>query len=152
MPFKIFAAEVSRLGPVGIIITTVFRNAGGYPRAESFLVLPGKPPISKRCSFDFKSFADPTVELNDDFLFEEALGQAKIDLQAALEEQYHNNPQHKPLGTVTESNLNLLVHTRVRGDGVGLDGVSDLTECDELRSNLDPILRLPVVKFLPMNQ
>ena len=80
--YKIYAAEISYLGPVGIVINTAYSNAGGYPRAESFVILPDDTVFCHRLSFDVKSFPNTPIALDDDFMLEQALAQAKVDLSS----------------------------------------------------------------------
>ena len=73
--YKIFSAKISHFGETGTVIISAFFNAGGYPRAESFVLVPdGKTTLAKRFRFDVKSFNDSPVELNEDFMLEQALG------------------------------------------------------------------------------
>ena len=62
--FKVYAAEIMPMGEVAVIITTAFANAGGYPRAESFLIVPDEL-CANSLAFDVKSFQDSPVELNE---------------------------------------------------------------------------------------
>ena len=61
--------------------------------AESFYLLmqDGKATIyAKSLRFAVKSFNDSPVELNEDFMLEEALGQASIDLIEYLDKEDKN--------------------------------------------------------------
>src|SRR5580700_6887930 len=97
MPFKIYMAEITRLGEPAIIIVTAFRNAGGYPRAESFVILPRDARvIAQHYSFDVKSFAEPPIALDDDFMFETALAQAKHQFEQVLDKRYSSSQWLRP--------------------------------------------------------
>lgn len=86
---SIFSAKTSRFGELGIVIVTVFFNPGGYSLGESFLLIPDdkEPIFAKSLRFVVKSFPDFPIELNEDFMLEEALGQARINLANYIEDK-----------------------------------------------------------------
>lgn len=149
MSYKIYAAEVQRLGPPAVIITTAFENAGGYHRAECFLVVPGESSLISaiQLKFPVKSFEGTPVTLDQEFMHEEALNQAKIDLCSYLENRYKESPELIPPGApnVTESSLGLLMHTWVRGNGQALTEILGRTEVESLRDAIHPILNAPQI-------
>ena len=147
--FKIYVAEVTQLGPVGVLITSAFTNACGYPRAESFLLIPDqKTIISQKLRFDVTSFKDSPVELTEGFMLEEASQQGKIDLGLYLQERQdadgYSPPPNSP--NVLEDNINLLVHVWVRRTCPHLVEVYKRTECEQLKDAMSPILKLPIME------
>lgn len=150
MPYKIYAAEIKRMAPPAIIIISAFKNYAGFPRAESFLVVPGQTEIvsANKISFDIKSFDNSPVVLDDDFMLEEALTQAKIDLASYLEGHYDGAPHMIPLGgpEVRESDMKLLVHAWVRDDVYPLNEVKGQTENEALREDLFWITQQEVLR------
>ena len=88
--YKIYTAQVTRFGSPAIVITTAYTNAGGYFKAESFCVFP-QPHIEnvfKAFRFEKKSFDGSAIELNEAFMFEEALAQARVDIGLHIEKHY----------------------------------------------------------------
>ena len=146
--FKIWSAEVTWLGPVGVVIATAFTNAGGYPRAESFLLLPDNQTFfAKKLKFDVKSFEESPVELNEELMLGEALQQAKNDLgvyfESRIEAGGFTPPPDSP--NVAEANINLLVHVWIRGTCSHLREVHKKTEYEPLAEAIRPILGLPIM-------
>jgi len=150
MAHRIYAAEIQRLGPVGVIVTTAYFNAGGYARAEFFVLIPGEEALraKDRLSFDVKSFHDSPIELNEDFMLDEALLQAKVCLSTYLEERYANTPHLIPPSSppTLERDLNLLVHMWVRGDSTLIQEMYRTTEYEPLQDALRPIQGLPSIR------
>jgi hypothetical protein len=145
--YKILSAKVSRFGELGVAIITAFFNAGGYPRAESFLLIPDgtQTMFAKFLSFDVKSFNDSPIELNEEFMVEEALGQANMDLVHYVEKEDKSRELSDTSALMKPSDLKLLVHLWVRGTCKHLVEVYQTTECELLRDSLRPILKLPRV-------
>lgn len=143
--YEFYAVEITRFGPVGVAIVTAYTNPGGYPRAESFLLIPDKKTIfSQKMSFDVKSFQDSPVELTEDFMLAEALQQAKIDLGQYIQES--GNPPHPDSPNFSKDNINLLVHTWIRGTCPHINEVYKKTGLEELKDAMRPILNLPVIE------
>ena len=131
------------------MIVTAFQNAGGYFKAESFCVFPAPHPghAFTEIKFDHKTFPGSTVELSNEFMLEEALGQAKIDIAQHLECQYSGKEFMVPLGELrlTEAGIEFLVHRCVRGVGEFLWDIQNKTQCEDLRQALEPLLKLPTL-------
>lgn len=147
--FKIYAAEITQLGPAGVAIIAAFANPGGYPRAESFLLIPDEKTIfSQLLQFDVKSFKDSPVELTEDFMLGEALQQAKIDLGLYLQQCHHAGGYPPPPNSpnILPDTINLLVHVWIRGTCPHLGEVYNKSEYEPLRDAIRPILNLPVIK------
>ena len=149
--FKVYAAEIMPMGEVAVIITTAVANAGGYPRAESFLIVPDEQCTlcANSLAFDVKSFQDSPVELNEEFMLQEALNQASIDLRLNLAKlskaQGIAIPHASP--TIAEDNRNLLVHIWIRGHCFEkLNEIMQKTEFAPLRDFLLPLTKLPAIR------
>lgn len=147
--YQIFSAKTSRFSEVGVVIVTAFFNAGGYPRGESFLLIPDEKGtiFAKSLRFVVKSFNDSPVELNEDFMLEEALGQARVDLAAYVEEEAKSLGEIDVSELIKPADVKLLVHLWVRGVCKHLVEVYRQTECDLLRDVLRPILQLPKISI-----
>lgn len=147
---KIFKVQITAFGPEVIVIVTAFQNAGGYFKAESFCVFPEPHPghAFTEIRFDYKSFSGSPVELTNEFMLEEALGQAKIDIAQHLESQYSGREFMAPLGDLRliEAGIELLVHRCVRGTGDFLCDIQNRTNCEDLRADLEPLFKLPTLK------
>lgn len=103
--------------------------------------VPDEPLIANTIRFDVVNADQIPGEYNVEFMLDEALRQAKIDLDL-----YRDAPELKPQGSeALLSNINLLVHMRVRGTGGALNAVSEATRRDELRTALSPVLRVPLI-------
>jgi hypothetical protein len=147
--FKIYAAEVTQFGPVGVVIVTAFNNSGGYPRAESFLLIPDKKTVfSQKLQFDVKSFDDSSVELTEEFMVGEALQRAKINLGLYLQDRDRAGAYPPPPNSpnVLPDTIDLLVRVWIRGTCPHLNEVFKKTEYEPLRDAIRPILNLPVIK------
>jgi hypothetical protein len=147
---KICSAKVTRFGEPAVVIVAAFSNPGGYPIAESFVLIPdGKGTMfANRCRFDVKSFHDSSIELDEDFMLEQALAQATIDLGIYLDKDgksYSDLPETPSL--INPSDMKLLVRLWVRGRCEQLAEVYQKTECDQLRDVVRPILDLPKISI-----
>ena len=149
--FKVYAAEVARMGDVAVIITTAYTNPGGYPRAEYFLIIPDEKcsVYANLFSFDVKSFEDSPIKLNEELMLDEALNQARIDLRlhlAKLSDPRGIVLSHKA-PEVLEDNRNLLVHLWIRGQcAQRLVDVAKKTDFEPLRGFLKLIVNLPTIQ------
>lgn len=147
---KIFKVQITAFGPEVIVIVTAFQNGGGYFKAESFCVFPEPHPghAFTEIRFDHKTFLESSVELTDEFMLQEALGQAKIDIAQHLESHYSGKELMAPLGDLRlkEAGIELLVHRCVRGTADFLWAIQHKTGCEDLRSALEPLFNLPTLK------
>ena len=144
--YKFHTAQITQYGPPAIVVTTSFRNAGGYFKGESFVIFPAPHPERKfeAIRFEQKKFEGISVELNEEFVLDELLRQARIDTGLHIEKYYSNKAFLIPVGElkINEVDASLFVHLQVRGDAAFLTEVFRKTECDELVSALRPILDL----------
>ena len=146
---RFYRAQITPFGPSAVVITTAFQNAGGYYKGESFCIFP--EPHSGRAfteiKFDQKTFAESPIALTDEFMLEEALGQAKIDLALHIQEQYSGKEFLLPPGELRleQVDVQFLVHLRVRGAGEFLWDIQNKTKCDDLQKVLEPLFKLPTL-------
>lgn len=146
---KFYKAQITAFGPPAVVITTAFQNAGGYYKGESFCVFP-EPHTGRaftEIKFDHKTYPGSPIDLSDEFMLEEALGQAKIDLALHLQDQYSRKEFLLPPGELRleEVDIQFLVHLRVRGAGEFLWEIQNKTNCDDLRQVLEPLFKLPTL-------
>ena len=144
--FKIHTAKITQFGPSAVIVTTSFKNEGGYFNGESFVIFPDPhgEKVFKAIRFEEKGFIDTSVELNDEFVLNELLNQAFIDIGIYIQKHYAENPFLISPGElqITDSDLVFLVHKQVRGEADFLVDIINKTDCDELRERLNPITSL----------
>ena len=147
--YKIYRGQITAFGPSAVVITTAFQNAGGYYKGESFCVFPEPHPerAFTEIKFDQKTFVGSPVQLTDEFMLEEAFGQAKIDLALHLQDQYSVNEFLLPPGDLRLElvDIQFLVHLWVRGAGEFLREIRNKTKCDDLRLALEPLFKLPAL-------
>jgi len=148
--FNVYAGEIAGLGEVAVIITTAYTNAGGYPRAEYFLIIPDDKctGYAHRLFFDVQSFQDSPIELNEQLMLAEALNQARIDLRLYLAKSVQGSgialPHAGP--AIIEDNSNLLVHLWLRGKcAERIVEVASKTDYPPLKDLLRAIAKLPTI-------
>lgn len=153
--FKIHTAKITQFGPSAIIVTTSFKNAGGYFKGESFVVFPAPhaEKVFQAIRFEEKDFKDTPVELNDAFVLDELLSQACIDIGIYILNHYAEKPFLIPPGElqVTEVELAFLIHKQVRGEAEFLFEIIRNTDSNELRDALGPITSLQRVSHRKIN-
>jgi len=146
--YKLYKAQITAFGPPAFVITTAFQNAGGYYKGESFCVFPDPHPDRAfiEIKFDHKTYPDSPVDITVEFMLEEALGQAKIDIAQHLESQYSGKEFLVPGELrLEEVGIQFLVHLQVRGTGEFLWEIQNKTKCDDLRKVLEPLFKLPTL-------
>lgn len=150
MPYKIYAAEIERLGPPGIVITTSYKDHTGYPVAESIFLAPGveKPISFVKIGFPVKEFDESAVSLDDEFMFEKALMEGRQALAAYIEAHYKDSPDRLPPEgpMILESDIKLLIHTWTSDHGQAFEHVYRNTRELGLREELIKICHLPVLQ------
>lgn len=153
--FKIYKAKVTQFGPSAVVITTSFKNAGGYFKGESFVVLPAphQEKSFRAIRFEEKTFNETSVELNEAFVLDELLNQARMDIGLHIQNHYGEKPFLVPTGElqITETDLAFLVHMQVRGEAKFLFEIIDGTDCTELSDALAPITALQQVSHRKMS-
>lgn len=153
--FKIYTAKITQFGPSAVVVTTSFKNAGGYFKGESFVVFPAPHPEKafQVIRFEEKDFHETPVELNDAFVLDELVNQARIDIGIHIQKNYSDKPFLIPPGElrITETDLAFLVHMQVRGEADFLFDIISNTDCNELRDALEPITALQRVSQRKIN-
>lgn len=150
---NIYAVQITKCGAPAVVFVTAFTNADGYLKAESFCVFP--PPHTERAfvklKFNKKFFEESQIELNEEFMLEEALAQARIDIGAHIEKYYSGKAFLIPSGglQIQEVGVSFLVHLHVREVADFLWDIRDKTECETLRVAIAPVLLLPVISHQP---
>lgn len=151
---KILTAQITRFGPPAVVILAAYKNSGGYFKAESFCVFPEPHAENAFQAFRFeqKSFDDSPVELNEAFMLDEALAQARIDIGLHVQQHYSDKPFLIPIGELElkEADVALLVHLRVRKTADFLWDIQNKTDCQSLRDFIEPILALPAISRRPL--
>lgn len=151
---KIYKAQITRFGDPIVVIVTAFQNSGGYYKAESFCAFP--PPHEGKAfnalRFEPKSFADSPIELNEEFMLEEALGQVRIDIAQHIEKNYSGREFLLSPGdlNIQDVDIGFLAHLHVRQSAGFLWDIQNKTDCADLRQTLEPIFNLPTISRRPL--
>lgn len=144
--FKIHAAKITQFGPRAIVITTSFKNDDGNSKGESFVIFP-KPHSDMKLRvirFEDETFTNTPVELNEQFVFDELMNQASIEIDLHIQEHYADKSFLIPAGDLqmTEQGVTFLVQKQIRGEGDFLLEIANQTSYKELRDTLNPITLL----------
>jgi hypothetical protein len=147
MGYHLFTVEP--LGPYDfpILITTAYRNAGGYLKGEWFIVFPEHDPkvVAQAVRFRYKDFPAELGLLDESFMEREMMDQATLRLRTYMHEKKidlgGNQRRWRP--EIQEENKSLFIHLWVRGgyDGA-LQKVFHATLCDELRNDIQAVAYL----------
>lgn len=147
--FKIHSAEVRRYGEPAIIITTADNFNARLWRSEYYVLIPDDPDeanalIARRLDFEVEAFQDSPIVLNEEFVLNEALVQARIDLNLYLR-QHADQDKFIVLKTptVVESDINALIGPRMRGTFPQIEDVYRKTRSSTLENALKPLGYLP---------
>lgn len=137
MSFKIYSLQKPPFGFIhAVIITTEYKNTGGYPKAEYFLVYLNDTSevISKDLRLiDPTSAASFNIKFNPDFM----LGCA---LEAALERFAEDNPDNQKMN-LKESDITLIESLCIKRRGNHLfSSIDELTEHRGLAGELCSIV------------
>lgn len=147
--YNIYTAQLTKYGVPTLVFATGFKDTDGHFKAESFCVSP--PPHAERAfvklKFENKSFDESPIELNEEFMLEEALAQARIDIGFHIEKHYSEKAFLIPSSElqIREVGVSFLVHLHVRETAEFLWDIKDKTECETLRSAIAPVLLLPII-------
>ncbi len=146
---RFYKTQFIPFGPPAVVITTAFQNAGGYHKGESFCIFPEPHPgrAFTEIKFDQKTFSGSPIALTDEFMLEEALGQAKVDLALHIQDKYSGTEFLLPPGELRLDlvDIQFLVQLRVRGAGEFLWDIQNKTNCDDLQKVLEPLFKLPTL-------
>lgn len=152
--YKILTAQTTRFGRPALVVVTAYKNSGGYFKAESFCVFP-KPHaenVFQAFQFEKQRFDDSPVELNDTFMLDEALAQARNDIDFHVQKYYADKPFPVLVGDLElkEADAALLAHLRVRETADFLRDIQSKTDCGSLRDFIEPILALSTISVHPL--
>ncbi len=137
------------------IITTALFNPGGYPKTEYFVVIPGLSGsvIKQSIKFNAASFKEASMELDQEFMFEEALNQAKLAVNAYLDEKRNEN-KHYPaqVDFISEEDpKRALMHFWVRGNiEAQLLEIADSTNLEDLSNFINTISAIQIARLQPL--
>ncbi len=148
--FRIHLADPLGMVDTPFVITTVYTNAAGYPKAEWFLVVPeGKGMLfAQRNKLDHKTFPESRVKFDEELMLNEALDQAKLRLRRYILE---NKGSFAPLLLakpieMQASDHNHLVKLWLRGSCCGcLSEIRAKSECAPLIDTLVWVHGLPML-------
>lgn len=148
--FKVFDAEVLPFGEVAVIVTTAWFNAGGYPKAEAFLILPDEKHtvVANKLAFDAKTFEDSPLTLDENYMLDEALNQALIDLRLYIADFAQRKQIQLPFSTppVVPHNWNHLAYLWARGKHAeALKTIKDKTEVIDLAEKIQVAMSISPV-------
>lgn len=146
--YKIYAVEPMGFPTVPLIVTTVYANPGGYPRAEWFLAIPDDEStlFATRIKYSVKSFPPGPFELNEDLMLREALDQATLQLRSYLFKMRKTDSPVSGFRTpdIREENKNLFMHYWIRGECLTqIEKITATTEFVPLKDDLDHVRSLP---------
>jgi hypothetical protein len=144
--YQIFTAQFHRFFEPAIVITSAYKNDAGYQCAEYYLLISddAKTFLGGKLHFNAKSFEASPVQLDDKFVFQEALGQANMELLLYMQTRVDTGNlllQSSPI--IAESSVSLLAQAAIRQTFPQLEDVCKKTNCDPLRDTLELLLRLP---------
>lgn len=99
--------------------------------------------------FEKRTFDDFPIELNDEFMLEQALLQARIDIGLHVQKHYVDNPLLILTGEIElkEVDVAQLVHLQVRKAADFLRNIQSKTECESLKVLTKSILALPTISY-----
>lgn len=147
--YKIFKVQITQYGPPATLIVTTSSDRGGPIKSESYCVFPEPHPGK---SFSALRFDRPLphvipIEPNHDFVFDEVIGQARIDIARHIENHYPDKSvlAHNGEVKLQEVDSSYLVYLWVRRSASFLAEVCTRTSCEALRELILPILALPTV-------
>jgi hypothetical protein len=148
--FRIHLADPLGLVDTPFIVTTVYSNPGGYPRAEWFLVVPEEKGVlfSQRNTLDHKTFPDSRVKFDEELLLSEMLDQAKLRLRRYILETKGDSARSMLAKQIEVQPVDHdhLVKLWMRGSYCGcLSEIRAKSECTALTDTLVWIHGLPML-------
>ena len=142
MAYKLFSAE-----PVGpddgpLLITTSYRNPGGYLKGEWFIIIPGAEAklLGQATRFDYREIPPDLGQLDEAFMQREMLEQAKLRLRTYIHQNKIELGQRQWQPEIREADKSLFIHLWVRGGYIDvLRKVFHATSCEELRADIQAV-------------
>jgi len=154
--FKVYRIDSNVFAHPGYAICTVFRNPGGYLKAESFVLLQTSETegSSIGCKISFPS-NDPSfpISIDESFAADEALRQAEVDTSLRVHDK--NNSSSSPLPWPKKQLVEIPQHRLVGAWAYTplkdhLSKVGDTTDCDLLSTYINSLRLLPTVTRSPL--
>lgn len=142
MPYKLFTVEP--LGPhdLPLLITTAYRNPGGYLKGEWFIVIPESEAkmLAQATRFSYKDIPADLGQLDESFMQREMLEQAKLRLRTYIHEKKIELGRRQWEPELRETDKSLFMHLWVRGGYLDvLRNVFHATSCEELRADIQAV-------------
>lgn len=146
--YRFYAVKITKLGPSGLVITTAFKEAGEY-YGEMFCVFPS-PCFGRqfrRIIADREAFKNVSIDLTEEFMLNEALDQARMDILYHVERAYYEKGflLSPDVGLLDPVGVEFLVRFQCVGMREDLSRIYEITGCSDLRQALNPIIALPVL-------
>lgn len=145
MTFKVYAAEIERFGPPGVIITSAYQNRKGETHAESAVIFPEEQSLISfyQLEFDRTSFENSPIAKKEEFMHSQVLYHAKTNLDSCVRSRYGEDFQSIFPGglKLKESDIRLLDHCWNRPQKYAFEDLKNQTECDQLKNELTRIIR-----------
>lgn len=148
VPYKMFSIKVPPFKASAIVIVTAYKNPGGYFRAESFCVLPDPhvEKIFKTIGFKNKDFGEIPIKIDEEFMLEEAILQARTDIGIHIENNYAND------SSIIDNEFSFneiydkeIAHLHTRNKAEFLCDIISSTQYEPLRTSLISILKIPQI-------
>ncbi len=149
--YKVPTIEPFTTRAAPFIVTTAYTNAGGYLKAEWFLVVPDDrcTGFAQRACFTVKAFPPGEFQLDEDLMLQDALGQAKVRLSRYLDEQRAAAGERggSRFPSIEESDKRFFVRYWIHGECVdSLERIRCDTECQPLTEFLRWVVTLPKIE------
>lgn len=141
---EVYTIQHGLLGQMGVILCCAFVNPGGYIKAEAHVLFRDEAAtvFSRTIRFNEKQ-PDSPAEIDDAFMLSHALDEAQLYL--------NNYVQALPAGsikqfqwqqaTIVKGDVRTVLHPWIRGALPSLPSVLQVTNSDELRSFLGPVVQ-----------
>lgn len=152
--FEIYQVKLTQFGEPAYVFLTAYHNPGGFLRAETFCVFPAPnlTTTANRLKCEFRHFEDCATEFNMAMMLELAMDEAQIVIKEHLS-TYYSGMQglfSKEQGSIIKVDLKPLARLQLRGSLDFAVEIARNTECDELRLELQQIMKLPIVTSKPI--
>ena len=146
--YRFYAVKITKLGPSGLVITTAFKEAGEC-YGEMFCVFPS-PCFGRqfrRIIADREAFKNVSIDLTEEFMLNEALDQARMDILYRVERAYYEKGflLSPDVGLLDPVGVEFFTRFQCVGMREDLSRIYEKTGCGDLRQALYPIMDLPVL-------
>lgn len=151
MTYKIYAVEIDKFGPPALLITAAIKNYNGSPMAESILVIPGDDDkfTLSRVGFSSPQIPSSPIEIDEEFMLEEALYQAKASVASYINARFDKSPHLIPADgpKLEETSSKFLVQTWTRNHGQAFFDIAARTRNTELSDLLYKVIDYPAINL-----